>query len=162
MKDADIFPILRFNSIKSLKTCYECPLRPNQETDPRMRYCFMTVPPLSSHPFPSQISNNLKYVHWSSEKVIGAVAYSLQETGTRKVFYGQQLHRGLFDFRASLGCFSSEVLVKQNIPTSFHLTHLSRIFHYSDSNPNRQYWFINMYQHLLSSNSVVPSLLYKF
>ena len=81
MKDADNFCILRFNSIKSLKACYECPLRQNQETDPRMHYCFLTVPPLSSHPFPSQISNSLKYVHWRSEKVMGTVACSLQETG---------------------------------------------------------------------------------
>lgn len=162
MKDADIFRILRFNSIKNLKACYECPLRQNQETAPRMHYCFLTVLSFSSHPFPCQISNNLKYVHWSSEKVMGAVACSLQEMGDTERLPRPAAPQGPVWFQRQPWMLSSEFLVKQNIPTSFYLTHWSRIFHYSDSNPNRQCWLINMYQHLLSSNSVVPSMLYEY
>ena len=34
-------------------------LRGNQDTAPRLYYCFLTVPPLSLHPLPSLISNCL-------------------------------------------------------------------------------------------------------
>ena len=34
-----------------------CPLRWNQDLAPRLYYCFLAVPPLTLHPFPSWISN---------------------------------------------------------------------------------------------------------
>ena len=35
------------------------PLRQNQDSAPRLHYCFLAVPPLSLHPLPSLISNSL-------------------------------------------------------------------------------------------------------
>ena len=52
-------PWLGFSSMKNCKDIVLCLLRKNQDTCPRLHYCFLTVPSLSLHLLPSLISSHL-------------------------------------------------------------------------------------------------------
>ena len=91
---------------RAQKYCYMYPLSQNQDHTPRLHYCFLTVPPLSLHPFPSLTSNSLNLPFGTQGKSwrLKPIYY---KQGTQKGFCAQELHRVLLSFK---GAFCPESL----------------------------------------------------
>ena len=104
------------------------PLRRNQDPAPRLRYCFLTAPPLSLRPFPSLISNclNLPFGTQGSPWRLKPIPYKQETWDTERLpcpgapqgpaqFQVQEPSANLSHFRSvTLGDSNHESVIPSN------------------------------------------------